>query len=366
MKFKWRLWIGLFLLSGTAQLQAQEVKKHTWPYKIVRGLMNWVDSSAVRGKDPQYISIPEKAWAMELRTDLNNSYLDLVAKDHMIEGIDYWGSKTHSGPTMSVGAWLGYRGYGLGISKAIVGGGDIKALSLGAAGGNYGVNLRMKEYRSNTPKVRVKGKIGDEDYYEEMVWETEMPFNIRSLFLDAYYMFNRKRFSYAAAYDQSAKQLRSAGSLVAGAMFYTSQVAYENKENYLLISMMNGVGKLRFTQASIGAGYAYNWVPASGWMVNAMVVPMVTLRNRLKMYTYEVKYGDPEKGEESFILVPSGAHSYTNHIDLNADMRLSVSHQWQRSYVRVFSHFNHFRFRKENNHGHTSDWTVYGAFGYRF
>ena len=147
-------------------------------------------------------------------------------------------------------------------------------------------------------------------------------------------------------------------------MFYTSRVAYEDEENYTLISIMNGVGRLKFTQASIGAGYAYNWVPAPGWLVNAMVVPMVTLKNRLKTYSYEVQI--LEDGDKPFILVPSESHSYTNRIDLNADMRLSASYQWQRYYVRFYSHFNHFRFRKENNHGHTSDWTVYGAFGYRF
>lgn len=356
--------ISLFLLPWAMQAQGQETQKHSWPYKIVRGLKTLIDSSAVRGKDPQYISIPEKAWAMELRTDMNNSYLDLVAKEQKIEDIDYWGAKTHSGPTQSIGIWIGYRGYGLSLSKAIVGGGNIKSLSLGAAGSNYGVNLRMKEYRSNTPEVRVKADFGDGEYYEEMVWETEAPLNIRSLFLDVYYMFNRKHFSYAAAYDQSAKQLRSASSVVAGAMFYTSQVAYEDEANYVLISMMNDVGKLKFTQISIGAGYAYNWVPAPGWLVNGMVVPMVTLRNRLKTYSYEVQY--PETAGKPFILIPSETHSYTNHIDLNADMRLSGSYQWQRYYVRVVSHFNHFRFRKESNHGHTSDWTVYGAFGYRF
>lgn len=356
--------ISLFFFPWAAQAQSQDTKKHSWPYKMVRGLKTWIDSSAVRGKDPQYISIPQKAWAVELRTDMNNSFLDLVSQDQKIEGIDYWGAKTHSGPTLSVGAWIGYRGYGLGLSRAIVGGGDINALSLGAAGSNYGVNLRMKEYKSNTPKIRVKGDFGDGEYYEEMVWETEAPLNIRSLFLDAYYLFNRKHFSYAAAYDQSARQLRSAGSVVAGAMFYTSRVAYEDEENYTLISIMNGVGRLKFTQASIGAGYAYNWVPAPGWLVNAMVVPMVTLKNRLKTYSYEVQI--LENGDKPFILVPSESHSYTNRIDLNADMRLSASYQWQRYYVRFYSHFNHFRFRKENNHGHTSDWTVYGAFGYRF
>jgi hypothetical protein len=205
----------------------------------------------------------------------------------------------------------------------------------------------------------VEGDFNDDGpLHQEISWETEAPLQVHSLFLDGYYMFNGKQFSYAAAYDQSLRQLRSAGSVVAGAMYYRSWITYENPESFPLIAIMNNVGKIKFKQASIGAGYAYNWVPGYGWLINAMVVPMVTIKNRLKTYTYEIT----EKGD----LTPTGSQSYTNHIDVNADMRLSVSYQWKHSYLRVYSHYNYFRYRKADSHGHTSDWTVYGAFGYRF
>jgi len=355
MKRTWFFIASFLLMSCT--LQAQE-KKQPWPLKMVKKLMTTLDSATVRGTDPQYISLPEKGWAVELRNVMNYSFVNLEAKELEIESIDSWGAKTHSGPTVSAGVWIGYRGYGLGLSKDIVGEREIKSFSFGATGGNYGVNFRTKEFKSNTPELRVEGDFSEGPLHQEITWETEAPLQVHSLFLDGYYMFNGKQFSYAAAYDQSLRQLRSAGSVVAGAMYYRSWITYENPESFPLIAIMNNVGKIKFKQASIGAGYAYNWVPGSGWLINAMVVPMVTIKNRLKTYTYEIT----EKGN----LTPTGSQSYTNHIDVNADMRLSVSYQWKHSYARIYSHYNYFRYRKANSHGHTSDWTVYGALGFRF
>ena len=68
--------------------------------------------------------------------------------------------------------------------------------------------------------------------------------------------------SYAAAYDQSVVQKRSAGSLMAGAMYYHSTVAYDEGRDAEFIMYMNDIGRMKQYQLSLGGGYAYNLCPA--------------------------------------------------------------------------------------------------------
>ena len=342
--------------EGTAQ--ESTAKPKPLPLRLLLKLKEFVDSSAVSGLDRSYVGQPVKPWSAEIRSDINNADLHMTATDHDLEDGSTWTAATHSGPTVSIGAWAGYRGYGLGLSRAIIGS-DCKTLSFGATGGSYGVNLRINSYRSGKPEISRKG----EDYSDQLEWSTENPLRMRSLFLDAYYMFNRKRFSYAAAYDQSLQQLRSAGSPVAGAMYYHSRVAFADPHNFLLQVLMNDVGKFKFTQASLGAGYAYNWVPARGWLISAMAVPMLTFYNRIPVCTYDLDISEDMK---EYHLVQTGEEHINNRVSWNFDTRFAVSYQHNRYYLRAYSHYNHFRYHNSSDHGYTSYWTVYTAFGYRF
>ena len=84
------------------------------------------------------------------------------------------------------------------------------------------------------------------------------PIKVRSVIADGYYLFNGKRFSYCAAYDQSMLQKRSAGSLMVGAMYYYGRINYASDTNADLIYLMQGLGRVKLWQGSVGAGYAYN------------------------------------------------------------------------------------------------------------
>lgn len=358
MKCKMIMCCLCWLLVASARAEGGDEKRKPWPYRMLMGLKEFVDSSAVSGLDRQYVGQPKQPWSAELRTDINNSELHMKAADRDLGDGTMWNAVTHSGPTVSIGAWAGYRGYGVGLSRAIIGS-DCKTFSIGATGGSYGVNLRINSYRSGKPEISAKG----ENYSDQLEWSTDDPLRMRSLFLDAYYMFNRKRFSYAAAYDQSLQQLRSASSLVAGAMYYHSRVAFADPHNFLLQLLMNDVGKFKFTQASVGAGYAYNWVPARGWLISAMAVPMLTFYNRITVCTYDLDISDDMK---EYQLVQTGEEHINNRVSWNFDTRLAVSYQWRRYYLRAYSHYNHFRYHNASDHGHTSYWTVYAAFGVRF
>lgn len=339
-------------------------------------LMSFIDSSAVATIDRSYIEQPKQRWAIEARTTMSRSTLKMETTwvDEQ-ETYDLM-SMSDNGLSTSVGLWLGYRGYGLGLSKEI-GKTTGSTFSFGACGGSFGINLRIGTYRSDMPDLTMNGQKlyeyeGDDDRLDD-------PIKVRTFFLDGYYMLNGKHFSYAAAYDNSLIQRRSAGSIVVGGMYCHSSIDYSADSNWLLTAMMKNVGKVKFTQGCVGVGYAYNWVPARGWLVNATLMPMLAFYNRTTKYIYDIEMSNPfldgtSATEEEYMEHPHTLFEVTNEteektgnkVKLNFDMRMSVLYNWERWYLRVYGHFNTFRYGSDLVSGRLTDWTAYASLGFRF
>lgn len=333
-----------------------------------------IDSSAVATVDRNYIEQPKQEWAVEARTSMNQTTLKMETTwdEPGVDNMSMW-TKSKNGLSISGGLWLGYRGYGFGYSKEF---GDTSGstLSFGAMGGSFGINLRISSYSSDMPDIYIDGeKVTSYDTSDDRL---EDPIKVRSLFLDGYYMLNGKHFSYAAAYDQSLIQKRSAGSLVVGGMYYHSRADYSSDSNWFLTLLMQGVGKVKFTQGSLGVGYAYNWVPARGWLISAMAMPMFTVYNRTTMYTYDIDLINPNPDldveemllddETTFGVTDEKEEKTSNRFKFNYDMRLCVVYNWSRWYLRVYGHYNHFRYGSDLVSGRLTDWTTYASLGFRF
>lgn len=372
----------VMLMPAVAFAGDGEGKQHPWLLKGLYWVKTLIDSSAVAGKDRSYIEQPKKPWAVELRSETTQTFMKATSSWYLDE--EYYGSttsRTDNGFSTSIGAWLGYRGYGFGLSKELTGG-DGSTISFGAMGGSFGINLRINFYRSSQPELQGYHKAGDWAQQFQKTLDMDDPIYVRSLFLDGYYFFNGKRFSYAAAYDQSLIQRRSAGSLVAGLMYFHSKMAYDDQSNWPLILLTNDEGRVTFTQANIGAGYAYNWVPAKGWLVSGMVMPMLTFYNRMNSYTYDILTQDgrhlfqlsdeeldlyeDEEAYRSVVVKESGVNSTRNKVGWNFDARLSVVYNWKRTYLRVYGHYNRFHYDNDESAGRLTEWHVYASLGYRF
>ena len=346
-------------------------------------LKTLIDSSAVSSIDRNWIEQPKQQLAIEARTTLNQSKLRMETTWE--EDNFTLVSKSNNGLSTSAGLWLGYRGYGLGFSKEL-GRTTGSTFSFGAMGGRFGLNLRISSYKSDMPDIYMNGEqVTGRNISDDRL---EDPINVRNFFLDGYYMLNGKHFSYSAAYDNSLIQRRSAGSVVIGGMYFHSRVDYSADSNWLLTALMKDVGMVKFTQGSIGMGYAYNWVPARGLLVNAMAMPMFTFYNRTTKYLYDFAMIDPngkiideeyleglDEGEYYDILFdPKTKISAINEREektgnkpkFNFDMRLCVTYNWDRWYVRAYGHFNMFRYGSDLVSGRMTDWTAYAALGFRF
>lgn len=98
-----------------------------------------------------------------------------------------------------------------------------------------------------------------------------------------YYIFNHRKFSYPAAYSQSTVQRKSAGSMLLGIGYtrHTLEVDWDKfgnlvsekldlkKEEGAQVDSSLTFSKVKYSDISVSCGYAYNWVFAKNWLLNA-------------------------------------------------------------------------------------------------
>ena len=341
-----------------------------------------IDTMAVKGLDRSYIDAPKKPWQIIAKGNVNQTIVSMNA-DGNILGVDYSARpylKTQ--PSQYVGFWAGYRGYGIGYTVN-VGGDKGSNLVFGATGGAYGVNVRIHSFDNSNPSINLNSELLSEE--EQETWDDVQlidPIHVRTVIADGYYMFNGKKFSYAAAYDQSVIQKRSAGSLMAGLMYNYTRIDYATDLNGDLVYLMHGLGKVKLWQGSAGVGYAYNWVPARGLLVNVMLMPMVTFVNKLKVFAYATNVPElmtddrfwsedisNEEWDEWFYsnvhITPMGDKTINSGISLGFDTRMSVTYNFGRYFISAYGQFNNIRYRHQSTHGYLNDWFINTAIGIR-
>lgn len=100
--------------------------------------------------------------------------------------------------------------------------------------------------------------------------------------LNAYWIFNHKRFSYPAAYSQSTNQRKSAGSLMAGFSYSQHNISFDYDKlpgeirNQLHEALL--FKKVKYSDYSINIGYGYNWVFAKNWVSNLSLLPAIAYK----------------------------------------------------------------------------------------
>lgn len=371
-------WIFAVMLCLYGQASAQNGVKTF--FKKVGTL---IDTMSVSGVDRRYIDAPVKPWQLIVKGNVNQSSLKMKTEGTIADIIEYSATpylKTE--PSQYVGLWAGYRGYGLGYSVNI-GGDKGSYLTFGATGGAYGVNVRIHSFKNDHPNFDLTSTLvpdeNEDDWNEVQLID---PIKVHTLIADGYYLFNGKHFSYAAAYDQSVLQKRSAGSLMAGAMYYYGHIDYATHSNGDLIYLMNGLGGVKLWQGSVGVGYAYNWVPARGLLISAMAMPMLTVVNKIRAYGYatnvedlmdehimQEESTDDEAWNEWFYsnlrITPMGKKTFNSGVTGNFDARLSLTYNFGHYFVNVYGQFNNMRYRHDSSHGHLNDWFVNASFGVR-
>ena len=363
-------------LSISSQMMAQG-----GVISLIKKVGTLIDTMSVRGVDRRYIEAPEKPWQLIVRGNVSQTIVSMNTKG-VIEGIEYDAKPSlRTEPAQYVGLWAGYRGYGLGYTVN-VGGDKGNYFTIGATGGSFGINVRIHSFDNSSPNLNLDSDILSDSNKDE--WrEVKLidPIHVNTLIADGSYMFNGKKFSYAAAYDQSVIQKHSAGSLMAGLMYNYTNIDYSSKYNGDIIYLMEGLGRVKLWQGSVGVGYAYNWVPVRGLLINVMAMPMLTFVNKIKAYGYatnvEELMEDPifwsdisnEEWDEWFYknlqITPMGDMTFNSGLTFSFDGRVSLTYNFGRCFFSAYGQFNNIRYSHNSTSGYLNDWFVNTSFGIR-
>ena len=117
--------------------------------------------------------------------------------------------------------------------------------------------------------------------------DLNIPFDgikIGSWGIDAYYFFNHKKYSQAAAFNFSKIQRRSQGSLYAGISIYAQDYDFDfSSLNEDMLSLLpdywpNYHYKVKTHNYGLRVGYGYNWVVGRNWIVCGSFSPTIGVR----------------------------------------------------------------------------------------
>lgn len=371
-----------FLMLAACTCLCQTMMAQGGVATFLKKVGDGIDSMSIRGVDRRYIDMPKNPWQLIVRGNVNQSVVNMKTSGS-ISGEEYRvNPRLRTSLSQYAGVWIGYRGYGLGYTTN-VGGDKGMYLTFGATGGAYGVNVRIHSFKNSNPTLDLNSSFVPEDSKDK--WrevQLTSPIRVNTVFADGYYLFNGKKFSYAAAYDQSVIQKRSAGSLMAGFMYNYSHINYAADSNGDIVFLMNGLGQVKSWQGSVGVGYAYNWVPASGLLVNVMAMPMLTLVNRIKAYGYATNveelmesptFSDPDISDEEWDkwfygnlhITHVGNKTLNSNVSVGFDARMSLTYNFRRLFFNAYGQFNNIRYSHNRVSARLNDWFINASVGIR-
>ena len=142
-----------------------------------------------------------------------------------------------------------------------------------------GVDIFYRRTGNNYKIHKVRGFYDEipSDYSEDF---SGLKVDIKGLNL--YYIFNNRKFSYPAAFSQSTNQRRNAGTFIAGFSIskHNLDFDYQQLPAYIQERMNPGmkVNKIKYTNANISFGYAYNWVFARNCLACLSLTPAIAYK----------------------------------------------------------------------------------------
>ena len=224
--------------------------------------------------DTAYITRPETKWTVTARMNVSGAKIEAEGIDRstLAPGSSANGQhfkaemEADRKATLSVG--VSYLGLSLSASlnpAKLMGKYRDFELNFNSYGRRFGFDIVYQDAKNFT---------GWHDH--EGMERIELPdglLKVKTLNVNAFYVFNSRRFSYPAAFSQSYIQRRSAGSflLAASGMGQHATLDWEQEM------------QLKMTNIGIGAGYGYNYVPGQGWLLHISALPTFIVYSNTSM-----------------------------------------------------------------------------------
>ncbi len=173
-------------------------------------------------------------------------------------------------------------GYTLGITNLINGEKVSNKVDFSFTCARFAAEAYYMENRG-TVTVRVRGRTDGEKWNATL--REFSGFHRKAYGMRAYYFFNNRRYAQAAAYCFSKYQKRSAGSFIAGICLQHRDMGINMEEfpPFVLNQIPPGqeMPHFLYNDYCLMAGYGYNWVLGTKWLLNLTVAPYVGYRHLL-------------------------------------------------------------------------------------
>ncbi len=188
-------------------------------------------------------------------------------------------------PAVKIGPYLGWRWIFLGYTV------EISSLGKGQQSKKTEFELSLYSamlgcdliYRRTGNDFRLRKAKGLGESAKDAEGESCHGINVKVTGINAYYIFNHKRFSYPAAFAQSTVQRKSCGSWKAGFSYTRHELNFDygalppalTQDPEHGLSQDFRINKLKYDDYSISCGYAYNWVFKPGWLLCVSLAPAI-------------------------------------------------------------------------------------------
>ncbi len=259
------------LISRQSQetIEEKPQKKMSWLRRTIRGF-SYVDTNYV---EPQHYN-----WSVMMQGTYNYDYYRLSSVGDNKQSISF-------APTASwrVGPYFGWRwvflGYTFDLKHFEFRNKSLKQeINFSFYSAQIGVDLYYRRTGSDYLIRNVKlGNGIDAGKLEDVKFDG---ISVGITGINVYYIFNHKRFSYPAAFNQSTCQKISCGSWMAGIGYMRNSIEFDHEKLQQLINerlpgtrvnLDQGLmfNRVDYYDINFSVGYAYNWVFAKNWLFGA-------------------------------------------------------------------------------------------------
>ena len=252
--------VVLALLAMAGEADAQSIFQRVDSMLTIRYRKGDVDTA--------YITRPQTKWTFTARYNISGAQIESEG----IENGRHFKSemKADYKSTLSVG--VSYLGFSLNASlnpAKMLGKYSDYELNFNSYGKRFGFDVIYQDAKNYTGWTETDGM-------ERVTLPADL-LSMKTLNVNAFYVFNNRRFSYPAAFSQSYIQRRSAGSFLLAA----SGMGQRGTVNGERLDMEETAFKM--TNIGLGAGYGYNYVPGQGWLLHISALPTFIVYSNTSM-----------------------------------------------------------------------------------
>ena len=207
----------------------------------------------------------------------------------------------------------------------------------------FGVDLIHRRTGSDFYLQSISGMGDEAKAYEGRDCGDYLQANVTGVNL--YYVLNHRRFSNPAIYSQSTIQRRSAGSWLFGASITRHNLRSDYtrlpKDLFAQLPSENrfaALERVKYTDVSLSAGYAYNWVPARDWCLGIAASPAIGYkRTSTETVVWQDDEDNTQRYDNFFMNKMDEIFRRRGNINFNATGRMGVIRNNGRWFVGLFA-----------------------------